>query len=163
MKKVERKQKSLETMIYRNQWVKISRFKFLTEDFIRKNASKLDWDFISQYQNLSFDLVKDYQKSVNWDEITKNQNYGIYFIEEFKDKLNWFYLSYNKSFSYSGIRRYKDYLVWNVACKKSYIDFDFFKENLALMNISAIKINQNISKEVKIQMLTFYEGHKDLI
>jgi len=57
-------------------WIEISKYQYLTEDFIREFKDKVDWWYISYYQELSEP-----------------------FIREFKDKVDWWYISYYQKLS----------------------------------------------------------------
>ena len=47
-------------------WVYISKYRILSESFIREFSDKLDWGWISEYQTLSEDLIRDFKDKVDW-------------------------------------------------------------------------------------------------
>lgn len=76
-----------------------SQVKGLSEDFIRKNANKLDWNLISQNQKLSMNFIREMQDYVNWLEISINQKLNESFIKEYKDKVSWPEILLNQNLS----------------------------------------------------------------
>ena len=70
-------------------WNTISKFTYLSENFMEKYKDKLDWFKISIYQRLSEDLIKKHKKKVNWTCISMHQKLSYSFIVKFKDYLDW--------------------------------------------------------------------------
>ena len=65
-------------------YVYISYFYILSENFIREFKDKIDWKYISIYQKLSENFIEEFQDKVNWDYISKYQTLS----ENFKKNLN---------------------------------------------------------------------------
>lgn len=72
-----------------NDWKEISKFKYLTEDFIREFQDKVNWLLVSKNQKLSESFIREFQDKVNWSIISSSQILSEDFIIEFKDKVNW--------------------------------------------------------------------------
>ena len=54
------------------------------EDF----KDKLDWIYVSEYQKLSEEFIREFQDNVNWNNVSKYQKLSDSFIREFKDKVD---------------------------------------------------------------------------
>ena len=82
-------------------WIGISYYQKLSEDFIREFQYKVNWCSISYGQKLSEDFIKEFQDKIkyNWYEICCNQNLSKEFIIEFADKINFKILIANKNIS----------------------------------------------------------------
>ncbi|HJO95738.1 MAG TPA: hypothetical protein QF753_20250 [Victivallales bacterium] len=66
-------------------WIRISRYSILPEDFISKYKNSVDWNSISFKQILSENFIRYYKKFVNWKGISSSQTLSLAFIEEFKE------------------------------------------------------------------------------
>ena len=56
--------------------------------FIKTNKN-VNWLYISYYYKLSENFIKEFQDEVYWGYISKNQKLSESFIEEFKHKIYW--------------------------------------------------------------------------
>ena len=70
-------------------WKEISKYKGLSETFIKKYIDKVDWYFISMYQKLSEDFIDKHTNKVNWYLISKYQKLSEDFIDKHTNKVNW--------------------------------------------------------------------------
>jgi len=95
-----------------NEWIKISCYKYLAEEFIEKYKDKVNWGYISYYQNLSEEFIKKYQNKVDWYLISIYQSLSAEFIEKYKDKVNWYCISEYQSLSEEFIEKYEDKIHW---------------------------------------------------
>ena len=71
------------------------------EDMIKKygsNPDKWDWIKISYYQKLSEEFIREFQDKVDWYLISIRQKLSEDFIKEFKDKVFWYNIGYNQIF-----------------------------------------------------------------
>ena len=141
----------LNELISRDDWVSISKYKTLSEDFIREFKDKVDWKWISIYQTLSEDFIREFQDKVNWfwisceqtlsedfirefqdkvnwEGISKKQILSESFIKEFKDKVNWFCISMYQTLSESFIREFKDKVDWYCISRYQTLSEDFIRE-----------------------------------
>jgi len=69
-------------------WIEISEYRYLTEDFIREFKDKVDWWYISYYQELSESFIREFKDKVEWNNISYYQELSEDFIREFKDKID---------------------------------------------------------------------------
>jgi len=53
-------------------WVYISRYQKLSEDFIREFKDKLDWNYISRCQKLSDDFIREFKDYINKNNLVYN-------------------------------------------------------------------------------------------
>ncbi|MFN3551378.1 MAG: hypothetical protein ACK4WJ_06195, partial [Endomicrobiia bacterium] len=50
----------------RVNWKKVSRFRYLSEEFIERYKDKVEWDLISKSQKLSEEFIEKYKDKVDW-------------------------------------------------------------------------------------------------
>ena len=50
----------------KEDWVWISTYQHLSEDFIREFKDRVKWGFISIYQHLSEDFIREFKDRVKW-------------------------------------------------------------------------------------------------
>ena len=81
-----------------NNWMSLSKYEGLTEDFIREFADKVNWETISLWQTLSEDFIKEYKDKVNWNYISYHQKLSKPFIRVFSDRVDWNSLRNNPNF-----------------------------------------------------------------
>lgn len=74
-------------------WYLISKYRYLSEEFIEKYRDKLYWDWISIEQNLSESFIEKYKDKVDWICISEQQTLSEAFIEKYKDYVDWEYIS----------------------------------------------------------------------
>jgi hypothetical protein len=69
-------------------WIDISKYQSLSEDFIREFQDKVNWKWISKYSNLSEDFILEFKNKVNWNAIMiiEFPNLTKEFTMEFKSK-----------------------------------------------------------------------------
>ena len=68
------------------EWIEISQFKYLTEEFMEKYKNKVNWLYISKYQNLSGEFIHKYKEKINFKHISK-QNKINYFQYQVKNNI----------------------------------------------------------------------------
>ncbi|MCP4177881.1 MAG: hypothetical protein GY756_08955 [bacterium] len=66
-------------------WIRISRYTILPEDFISKYKDFVDWESISCMQILSENFIRYYKEKVDWKCISSSQILSLEFIEDFFD------------------------------------------------------------------------------
>lgn len=77
---------------YEPNWLAISVYPNLTEEFIREFSNELDWFYISEHE-LSESFIKEFSHKVNWNKIWRYQsNLSNSFIIEFRNHIEWNYL-----------------------------------------------------------------------
>jgi hypothetical protein len=103
-------------------WDMISRFKYLPQDFIDRNANSLDWALISRYQTLSESMIRKYIDKIHWNNISSYQTLSESFIEEFKDNLEFYYIAITQNLSESFVRKHKDIVADKVFEKRKFIE-----------------------------------------
>lgn len=72
-----------------HNWIDISEFQKLSEDFIREFQNKISWYDISYFQKMSEDFIREFQDKVDWFSISLNEKLQVSdkFCEEFDNKL----------------------------------------------------------------------------
>ena len=71
-------------------WIHVSCYSQLSEQFIREFSNKVDWQCISYKQILSEPFIRKFSNKVDWHLICENQVLSEFFLEEFKEKINTF-------------------------------------------------------------------------
>ena len=79
----------------------------LSESFIIKFQTKVNWYWISIEQTLSEPFIKRFQHKVNWACISIHQTLSESFIIEFQDKLYWNLISRYQTLSKPFIEKFK--------------------------------------------------------
>jgi len=100
-----------------DEWIEISKYQYLSEDFIEKYKNEVYWGCISAYQSLSEDFIERYQDKVNWCWISMHQSLSEEFIEKHENKVYWNCISRYQSLSEEFIEKYKDKLNWGYISK----------------------------------------------
>ena len=65
----------------KKDWISISKYQYLSEEFIEKYADKLDWEIISDYQKLSEEFMEKYADKLFFEDtiiLIKNKNETTY-------------------------------------------------------------------------------------
>lgn len=91
-------------------WVYVSTYPTLSEDFIKEFQDKVKWKYVSTYQTLSENFIKEFQDKVNWDRVSVYQTLFEDFIREFQDKVDWFDVSYGQPLSEDFVKEFQDKL-----------------------------------------------------
>jgi hypothetical protein len=99
---------SIEEFKDKANWINISVYRHLSEDFIREFQDKVNWYFISTYQQLSEDFIKEFQDKANWYYISAYQPLSEDFIREFQDKVDWDCISECQHLSENFIKEFQD-------------------------------------------------------
>jgi len=131
----------------KNEWTIVSKFRSLSDDFIKKYQDKLDWIGISSNQILSESFIREFQDKVDWSYISTDQKLSEDFIREFKDKLDWYWISYKQKLSESFIREFQDKVDWDDISRYQKLSEDFIKEFKHKVNWSRISRYQKLSEE----------------
>ena len=65
------------------EWYKISKFKYLTEEFIEKYKNKVNWVWISEHQKLSGEFIHKFKNRIVFQLISKQNkiNYLKYQVK----------------------------------------------------------------------------------
>jgi len=94
-------------------WVSISIYQLLSEEFIREFANRVNWHNISIFQKLSEEFIREFANRVNWNYISVDQNLSEGFIREFTDRVNWVSISNCQKLSEEFIREFANKVNWN--------------------------------------------------
>ena len=92
--------------MYKDNWMKISGYQKLSEEFIERHKDKVDWIRISIFQKLSEEFIERHQDKVNWKLISGNQKLSEDFIERHQDKVDWYVISGYQKLSEDFIKRH---------------------------------------------------------
>lgn len=91
---------------------KIQSYYRLSEEFIEKYFTYLDWRYISTYQKLSEELIEKYSDRVDWQWISCYQKLSEEFIEKHSDKVEWRYISKHQKLSHRFMIKFASKIHW---------------------------------------------------
>ena len=131
-------------------------YQSLSEEFIEKHISNLNFRLISFFQKLSEDFIERHKYEVNWFLISLNQNLSEEFIKKHFDKINLNYVCENKVFSDDFIEKYYKKIDSNVLCKKQKLSEKFIENHLDDLDIYLISKYQKLSE-------SFIDKHKKVL
>ena len=137
-------------------WVNISIFQKLSEEFIEKHYDKVDWYNISKYQKLSEELIEKHIDKIDWDCISKYQTLSEDFIEKYIDKVYWYFISKCQKLSELFIEKHYNKINWvNISIFQT-LSEEFIEKHYNKVNWNCIFQWQILSKE-------FLQKHKNKI
>jgi phage anti-repressor protein len=117
-------------------WYDISKYQKLSEEFIEKFKNNVDWICISKYQHLSETFIEKFQNKVDWDYISAYQKLSETFIEKFKNKVNWDYISIYQKLSEELIKKFQDKVDWYGISKYQNLSETFIEKFQNKINIT---------------------------
>ncbi len=109
-----------------SKWEEMSKIP-LPEDFIRKNADKLNWDLISRYQKLSEVFIREFKSELDWYYISRNQKLSESFIREFQHRVSWSGVSEHQTLSEDFIIEFQNKVQWDKILKHQKVSDNFRK------------------------------------
>lgn len=128
-------------------WIQISKYKYLCEDFIEKYADKVDWYYISMDQHLSENFIDKHTDKVDWNQISIYQNLSEDFIDKHTDKANWYFISIYQKLSEDFIDKHTDKIDWYSISKYQKLSEDFIDKHTDKVGRYSISKYQVITPE----------------
>src|SRR5574344_622763 len=116
-------------------WVQLSQYKYLSEEFIAAFKNELDWNCISNCQSeiLSEDFIDKYKKYLNYSYVCSKKQLSEDFIRNHSEDIDWHTISIYQNLSKDFIKEFKDK-----------IDFYYlFRDNKYLTKDAAIEFSDN--------------------
>jgi len=142
-------------------WLDVSIFNKLSEDFIEKYKDKISWGYISAYQKLSENFIEKYKDKVDWSQISEYQKLSEDFIKKFKDKVDWYHISKFQKLSENFIVKYKDYVYWSLISQYQKLSSFFIKKYK--LNVPENNTLYMTKKEISDLIPSCYERKGDYI
>jgi len=146
----------LKKMVDENDWLSISKFQDLSEEFIEENKDLVNWHSISLCQKLSEEFIERYKKRVDWPCISTYQKLSEEFIEKYKDRVNWFGISGYQDLSEWFIEKHKGRVKWCHISSYQKLSEEFIEKHKNRVEWACVSRYQKLSEE-------FIEEHKDLV
>jgi hypothetical protein len=137
---------SVEEFKNKVSWDDISRYKKLSEEFIREFKDKVDWGWISVDQKLSENFIREFIDKVKWWDISEYQKLSEGFIREFKDKVDWIFISAYQKLSEGFIRKFKHKVDWRCISQYQKLSEDFIREFIDKVSWRCISKYQKLSE-----------------
>jgi hypothetical protein len=111
-----------------NSIVYISKFRYLSNDFICKYYRLLNWNHVSRFQNLSETMIKKFKNYVNWKSISRYQKLSEQFIDIYYNNVKWKNISRYQQLSETFIRDHRHQVDWELIYKHQKLSNDFQEE-----------------------------------
>lgn len=141
-------------------WLYISEYLLLSDEFIEKYKDKVDWANISVYQHLSETFIEKFKDKVNWFYISMYQHLSETFIEKFQDRVDWDYISRNQKLSEGFIKNFQDYVDWYNISKYQKLSESFIEKFQDKIYWYYISMYQKLSdKFIKDNNIDIYEDN----
>ena len=121
----------------------------LTESFIREHKNEVDWPKICRYQTLTEPFMEEFQNKLDWYIVSRYQILSESFIQKFIPKKYWSEISEHQILSEDFIREFQEYLDWNEISRCQILSEPFIQEFQDKIKIYYLKLNNNISPEIK--------------
>lgn len=138
------------------EWVYVSCYKYLSEDFIREFRNFVNWDRIACHQILSEHIIEEFQDRFNWKLITMYQDLSDEFIIGHQDKIDFAALSQYKKMSEPMIERFSDKVDWKFVSISQKLSGDFIrrhKEKVCWFSISHFQdLSEDFMREFKNEL-----------
>lgn len=137
----------IKKYIDRVDWYLISKYQKLSEDFIEEHTDKIYWYYISIYQHLSESFIDKHTDKVDWNQIFKCQNLSEDFIDKYIDKVNWSDISICQNLSEDFIDKHTDKVDWNSISIYQHLSENFIEKHADKLNWNNISRYQVITPE----------------
>ena len=137
-------------------WKEISKYKGLSETFIKKYIDRVDWYFISMYQKLSEDFIDKHTNKVNWNNISKHQKLSENFIDKYTEKVDWYLISMYQKLSEDFIDKHTDKINWKDISMYQKLSEDFIDKHTDKVDWISISKYQKLSEN-------FIDKHTDKV
>lgn len=121
------------------EWYAISRYKKLSEDFIRQFQDYIDWCALPIRQKLSENFIREFQENMDWYYICTYQNLSEGFMREFKDKIDWRTISKYQKLSENFIEEFQDKVVWSIISKYQKLSENFIQKHRQKLNLLVLQ------------------------
>ena len=147
--------KKMEKELTNFDWLDISRFCKLSEDFIREFNNEVKWNYISLKQVLSEDFIREFIDEIKWYAISKHQILSENFISEFANQVDWWAISRYQKLSNEFLNRFKNDISWADYFYYHESDISIMKSHIlksGYRNINEFKtyhLNENEIKEIE--------------
>ena len=138
---------TIKEFIDKADWINISGYQRISEEFIREFKDKVNWYLISQYQKLSEKLIQEFKEYVDWENISYHQKLSEEFIKEFKFYVHWKSISEYQKLSEEFIKEFKDYVNWKCISQYQKLSEEFIKEFKDYVIFYYISSYQALSEE----------------
>lgn len=136
-------------------WEEISKYQYLTEDFIEKYQDKVNWKSISYYQYyLSEEFLEKHIEKIDFGGIIGDDGRFFYFnfIEKHLDRLtkaNWKNLVRYQILSESFMEKYQDKLDWMLIARYQFFGYSFFEKYRHKLPLQICKSNYKVKNIVE--------------
>ena len=144
-----------EEFIERNadrvDWYYISVYQKLSESFIERHCEFVHWHSISAYQKLSEEFIDRNADRVCWGRICEYQKLSEEFIACNADRVVWDWISVRQKLSEEFIERYADRMYWDYISVSQKLSEEFIDRNADRVDWLRISQYQKLSREFRIK------------
>lgn len=131
---------------FEQNWVSISRSKFLSMRFIRKFHDQIYWKAMVFRYKIPDDLLIQYQDRLNWVLLSKFQRLSEPIIERFADKVYWKFISISQVLSEEFILKHRNSIVFEKLGANQILSEYFILMFQDKLNFQIIRKHQVLSK-----------------
>ena len=135
-------------------WLTISKYGNLSEEFIDTYHNELDWRFLVRYQTLTESLITKYSEKIRWKLACRHQLLSEAILRKFSDQLNWPRVSQFQELSESFMTDFAKQLKWDVMSQWQNLSEKLILDNAAKVNWEFIARFQSLSN-------SFIDQHLD--
>lgn len=158
----------IESKLHLFTWDNISCNQHLTDDFIVKNSSRLNWDFLCKYVPLSESVMEKFIDLLDWKEVCAKQEVSEQFILKYQNNIIWHYLMMNRYLAKDFFERNKHLITVKLYASDlvriiegQTLSEETLKEiKKGKMAWSAISGNCSLSKEFVLKNYKHIDAHK---
>jgi hypothetical protein len=152
-------------------YYQISRYQFLTEEYMRDYDRWLDWELISKYQKMSLTFMEEYSDQLNWTLVCQNNIIPIDFLDRIipisylgrkQAYVSWETIS-EKELTLEQIRHYHKYLNWDSISKLQDLTEEIITEFRERVNWDMLYRYNHTNLSYEFIKKNVYKFNKDLI
>lgn len=115
-------------------WLDISRYTPLSEEFIDKYSRFLSWGIMCCSQRLGEGLIEQHLGNIDWIGISKNQKLSEGFIEKYSRRVHWDYIFRYQELSEGFIRRNFHSGIWSYIGNYQRLSEEFRREHEVIVS-----------------------------
>lgn len=133
----------------RVRWELISTFRQrLSESFIREYQDQLSWVFVSALQKLSEPFIDEMRHRVDWSNVCMVQPLSEAFIRTHQNSVSWFNVSAFQKLSEPFIREFQHRVNWKMICMHQRLSDAFIREFQQRVDWGYLCNHQNLSESL---------------
>lgn len=139
--------------VYKNDYKRFSKYRYIDNQFIKENSDKLSWYNISRFQKIDIEIIKEFKDKIIWEfylyNNTVNEDVLNYICENMEECMNWNVISYTQKLSENFMEKYKDRLNFKYLSVHQKLSNEFILKYYDRLDLNEILIEQiDLSEEL---------------